>query len=223
MKKIIHVPLGTLAWEGDLYLPPNPKALVVFVHGTRSGRYSFRNNFIAQFLEKIGFASFVFDLTLPKEKHSQFFNVPAFSARLLAITEELKNQASLSKLPVIFFGGSSGAAVAMVAAAKRPRLIHGFIARGGRLDLAAGIASKIPCPVLLLVGDLDEEVLRINQTVLASFPGKKELRIIPGADHLFESPGKLEQVALESSKWLSKLIKSEKKEKLPWKPLRSRV
>lgn len=211
MIKVMHILVGNQPWEGDLYLPPHPKALVIFVHGSGSGRTSSRNNFVAHYLEKNGFASFVFDLTLPKEKELPLVNIPAFAARLVTITEELKNQAPLENLPTVYFGSSTGAAIAMAAAAKRPGLLQGLISRGGRIDLSAEIASKIPCPVLLLVGELDTAVLQVNQRVFPAFSGPKKLGIIPGADHLFGNPGNLEEVAAASKTWLNTLLPSDKK------------
>lgn len=211
MKKVLRVFVGNQPYEGDLYLPPHPKALVIFVHGSGSGRTSSRNNFVAQYLEKNGFAGFVFDLSLPKEKEEPLVNIPAFAARLVTLTEELKNQAPLEHLPTVYFGSSTGAAIAMAAAGKRPGLLQGLICRGGRIDLSAEFASKIPCAVLLLVGEWDTAVMQVNQRVLPAFSGPKKLEIISGADHLFGNPGNLEEVATASKTWLNDLLHSAKK------------
>lgn len=209
MKEVIHLKMEKQPWEGDLYLPQSPKAVVIFVHGSGSGRYSARNNFFAQYLFKNGFASFLFDLTFQAEKESGYFEVNTFSQRLSLLTEQLKHHKSISHLPFFFFGGSTGAAVAMASAANHPQLIKGIISRGGRVDLVAAITPKVKCPVLLIVGELDREVLYFNQVVFSKLPGKKELKIIPEAGHLFEEPGKLEEAAVVTKDWLCSLLTCE--------------
>lgn len=206
MKEILKIRLKDWVIEGELGLPDHSKALVLFAHGSGSGRFSPRNNFIAQFFNKNEIATFLFDLTTPKEKEKGEFSISLFSNRLIELIKSLRSNPKLARLPVFLFGGSTGAAVAVTAAAQLKPQISGVISRGGRLDFAVDYIPEATCPMLWLVGSLDQEVLRINKACYKHFPEGNDLKIISGAGHLFEEPGKLEQIAEESKDWIFKIL-----------------
>ncbi|WP_202615361.1 alpha/beta hydrolase [Algoriphagus kandeliae] len=206
MKEILKIRLADVMVEGELAIPDQPKALVLFAHGSGSGRFSPRNNFIAQFFNKNEIATFLLDLSTPLEKEKGEFNISRFADRLVELTKSLLAKPSLSKLPVFFFGGSTGAAIAVTAATKLKPLIYGIISRGGRLDYAVDYIPEVSCPMLWIVGSLDQEVLRLNKACYKHFPEGNDLKILSGAGHLFEEPGKLEQVAEESKDWIFKVL-----------------
>ncbi|NVJ84693.1 MAG: alpha/beta hydrolase [Algoriphagus sp.] len=219
MKEILKIRLSDVVLEGELVTPSYPKALVLFAHGSGSGRFSPRNNFIAQFFNKNGLATFLFDLNTPSEKGTGQLELPLFANRLSQLTQWLQKNSKVGKLPIFYFGGSTGAAVAVAAAFQLKSVISGIISRGGRLDFAVDYIPEVSCPMLWLVGSLDHEVLRLNQACYKHFPEGNELRIIAGARHLFEEPGKLEQVAEESTDWIFKVLQDAKnpgkKKKIP--------
>jgi putative phosphoribosyl transferase len=206
MEKILRIDLGNFRTEGDLNIPENPKALVVFAHGSGSGRYSPRNRWIAEYLNQRGFATFLFDLTESEEKNSGFFDLRTYSERLEKVSLQLLLHSMLKGLPLVFFGGSTGAAVAICAATKLPRFVSAVISRGGRTDLATHCLDKANFPTLLIVGEADREVLRLNEASFDLLPEPKTLEIIPKASHLFEEPGTLEAVAKVTVDWLKDIL-----------------
>jgi putative phosphoribosyl transferase len=201
--------LETVFLEGDLRIPQNSAGLVVFVHGSGSGRLSLRNQSVAERLNKDGLATLLFDLlTMSEEKIDNQtrrlrFDINLLSMRLISTLDWIINNPDTQNLNVGLFGASTGAAAALVAAAKRHSVVSAIVSRGGRPDLADGdILTRVRAPTLLLVGGNDEQVLELNEEALKHIKTeKKKLTVIPGASHLFEEPGKLEEVARLASGW----------------------
>ena len=208
MKKSIKIDLGKVVLEGDLTLPSLPKGLIIFAHGSGSGRFSPRNQFVAQHLNKQKFATFLFDLYESRESElfRQEFNLELLAARLRDVTRSLKSFPFLAKLPVGFFGSSTGAAVALVAAAYLKGQIHAVVSRGGRTDLADDFLYLVQASTLLLAGENDPLILGYNEESMKLIDAPKALKIIPNASHLFEEPGALEAVAAETSTWFESYL-----------------
>jgi dienelactone hydrolase len=199
----------TVFLEGDLRIPQNSAGLVVFVHGSGSGRLSLRNQSVAERLNKDGLATLLFDLlTMSEEKIDNQtrrlrFDINLLSMRLISTLDWIINNPDTQNLNVGLFGASTGAAAALVAAAERPAIVKAIVSRGGRPDLArTEILTKVTASTLLVVGGNDEQVLELNEEALKHIKTeKKKLTVIPGASHLFEEPGKLEEVARLASGW----------------------
>lgn len=208
--KVDHVIL-----DGDLSLPDQPKGIVIFSHGSGSSRFSPRNNLVAQYLNKKGFGTFLFDLLTQEEDldYSRRFDIPLLSRRLEKVTLFLSEYSAVLNLPLAYFGASTGAASALIAASKIPKKIKAVVSRGGRPDLAMAYLPNVHCPTLLIVGELDKEVLALNRKALEEISGPKEIKIVAGATHLFEEEGKLEMVAQISAEWFGKYLETDLKEK----------
>lgn len=197
--------------EGSLTIPKEPKGIVIFAHGSGSSRYSPRNKYVAQVLNESGIATLLVDLLTTEEEkidnitREQRFDIKLLSRRLIAATDWLLRSTELSKLKVGYFGASTGAAAALVAAVERANLVYAVVSRGGRPDLATGdILVRIEAPTLLIVGENDKEVIDLNEKALkqlTKIEKKKKLVTIPRATHLFEEPGALEEVAKHASGW----------------------
>ncbi len=206
------LPAGTVRLHGDLTLPQGASALVMFVHGSGSSRLSPRNRAVAGSLQLAGLATLLFDLLTPEEeeidertRHLRF-DVELLGARTIAVTDWLLEQALPGIATIGYFGASTGAAGALIAAAERPETTGAVVSRGGRPDLAAGALPRVMAPTLLIVGDRDEVVLELNRTALAQLVGaqEKELVAVPGATHLFPEPGALEEVAKLAGNWFAR-------------------
>lgn len=201
----VKIRIGKEELFGELFLQEKPKGLVIFVHGSGSGRHSPRNQFVAQKLQSQGLATLLFDLlTLDEEviddqSAALRFDIPFLAKRLIAVTEWVKTH---HKLPIGYFGASTGAAAALLAASTEP--VKAIVSRGGRPDLAKNALEKVSAPTLLIVGGLDSEVLQLNQLAFEKLKCEKKLEIVPGATHLFEERGKLEVVANLASNWFCK-------------------
>ena len=186
----IRVDQNTL--DGTLTIPPEAEGLVIFAHGSGSSRLSPRNYFVAQQLNQAGFATLLFDLLTAAEEASDSyiprlrFDLVLLSRRLLAATDQLRAWPETSGLPLGYFGASTGAAAALLAAVERPAYINAIVSRGGRPDLAAARLTAVHAPTLLIVGGEDREVITLNQSALAFLPGESALALVPGAGHLFE-------------------------------------
>jgi len=200
----------TIFLEGDFRIPQNSAGLIIFVHGSRSARLSPRNQSVAEKLNKDGLATLLFDLlTMSEEKIDNQtrrlrFDINLLSMRLISTLDWIINNSDTQNLSVGLFGASTAAAAALVAAAERPAIVKAIVSRGGRPDLAGKeILTKVTAPTLLLVGGNDEQVLKLNEEALKHIKAekKKKLTVIPGASHLFEEPGKLEEVARLASGW----------------------
>jgi dienelactone hydrolase len=206
----VQIPVGRDVLQADLAVPAAPTGLVVFAHGSGSGRHSPRNQLVARTLQAQGLATLLADLlTLKEEAADQItahlrFDIDLLGGRLIALVDWVRQQPALRRLPVGLFGASTGAAAALVAAAARPIDIAAVVSRGGRPDLAGPALPQVVAPTLLLVGSRDPEVIRLNESAKAKMRCPVELNIIPGATHLFEEPGTLDQVAARAAEWFTK-------------------
>ncbi|KTD23479.1 Predicted dienelactone hydrolase [Legionella lansingensis] len=196
---------GGVSLNGFLYIPQDALGIVLFVHGSGSSRFSVRNHFVAKILNKGRLASLLFDLLTPDEEavdvHTREFrfNINLLSSRLLEATNWcLKEELNL---PTAYFGSSTGAAAALIAASERPDIIQAVVSRGGRPDLAGDFLPSVQAPTLLIVGSHDDVVIELNEEALARMQCTKQLEIVPGATHLFEEPGTLEQAANLARDW----------------------
>lgn len=199
----LEIVIGNVALPGELVFPEHATGLVVFSHGSGSSRFSPRNNFVAQHLHRIGLGTFLFDLLTREEDniYSNRFNIGLLSSRLIQVTEFLLTMADIKAVPIGYFGASTGAASALVAASALQKDVHAVVSRGGRPDLAIHHLQGLEAPTLLIVGELDQEVISLNRAAMKEMPGIKRLEIIEGATHLFEEPGTLEKVAEISGDW----------------------
>lgn len=188
--------------EGELIIPPDARGLVLFAHGSGSGRFSPRNRFVAGELNRGGLATLLFDLLTPAEEERRF-DIPLLAERLVDAADWVADQDSAKHLRIGAFGASTGAAAALLAAAGEPRLFHAVVSRGGRPDLAGDALRQVQAPTLLIVGSHDEVVLELNEQAFELLPGKRRLEIVPGATHLFEEPGTLERVAALARDWFT--------------------
>lgn len=206
--------------EGSLTLPSEPKGVVIFAHGSGSSRHSPRNRYVAQVLNESGIATILIDLLTTEEENidnitrEHRFDIRLLSGRLIAATDWLSRNTELSKLKVGYFGASTGAAAALVAAVERANLVYAVVSRGGRPDLAThDILVRVEAPTLLIVGENDKEVIDLNEKVLkqlTKIEKKRKLVTIPRATHLFEEPGALEEVAKHASGWFQCFFLEEK-------------
>jgi putative phosphoribosyl transferase len=194
--------------EGTLNVPEGSTGIVLFAHGSGSSRRSPRNRYVAQVLQSQGTATLLFDLlTRAEESVDEYtgqlrFNIPFLADRLIAATEWVMHRPDLQDLRIGYFGASTGAGAALVAASRLPEAVGAVVSRGGRPDLAGDALRAVKAPTLLIVGGDDEPVIGMNQTALAMLKcPEKKLVIVPGATHLFEEPGTLEQVARLASDW----------------------
>lgn len=196
-KKLCHIAIDGISIEGMLELPANPIGLVLFAHGSGSSRLSPRNNYVASVLRNSHIATLLVDLLTQEEdlNYATRFDISLLTSRLQAVTKWIKNNSFIQNLPIGYFGASTGAAAALQAAAMEEN-ISAVVSRGGRPDLA-GISAleKINCPTLLIVGGSDDVVIELNQQAYAHMSCEKQLVIIPGATHLFDEEGTLEEVA----------------------------
>jgi dienelactone hydrolase len=203
----VAVVTGDVALGGGLGLPPGVHGLVLFAHGSGSSRFSPRNRAVARALRGAGLGTLLFDLLSVQEETRDArtgelrFDIPFLARRLVEVTEWARRQPELAPLRFGYFGSSTGAAAALVAAALRPDLIHAVVSRGGRPDLAGPALAHVRAPTRLLVGGWDSGVLELNEDALARLECPKDLRVIPGATHLFEEPGALEEVARLAAEW----------------------
>ncbi|MBY4675410.1 dienelactone hydrolase family protein [Marinobacterium arenosum] len=202
-----------IAMEGTIHLgiqrlPPDPVGLVLFAHGSGSSRLSSRNNYVAELLAERRIGSLLFDLLTEREDrvYASRFDIDLLSRRLLQATEWVCRQPAPGPLPLGYFGASTGAAAALQAAAGLPGQVAAVVSRGGRPDLAMPYLDRVKAPTLLLVGGLDYQVIELNRQAEQALSCPKQLSIIPGATHLFEEPGTLEQVAQQAGDWFAKYL-----------------
>lgn len=204
IEKVIQIPVDGVYIEGMLALPSNAKGLVLFAHGSGSSRHSPRNNYVAQTLHQHGIGTLLMDLLTPEEDtdYRARFDILLLTQRLIATTQWAKTEKPTSNLPIGYFGASTGAAAALKAASLLGNEVSAVVSRGGRPDLAGqNDLETVKAPTLLLVGGLDDVVIELNQEAYDLMHCKKELSIIPGATHLFEEPGTLEEVAFQAASW----------------------
>lgn len=195
---------------GDLVLPRDSDALIVFAHGSGSSRRSGRNRQVAAALQGAGFGTLLFDLlTLQEEAVDQHtaefrFDIPLIGRRMTDVVDWLERAGETSELEVGLFGASTGAAAALIAAGERPRRVSAVVSRGGRPDLAVGVLDRVEAPTLLIVGERDTEVIRLNEMARSHIRAECELEIVPGATHLFEEPGALDHVSVLATNWFQR-------------------
>ncbi len=202
--ELVRIPAGTgtAVIEGALTIPPNAEGLVLFAHGSGSSRHSPRNNFVARMLNEKRLGTLLMDLlTADEDKNYETrFDISLLKQRLIVATDWVKSQPQTQELPVGYFGASTGAAAALQAAATETS-VNAVVSRGGRPDLAGDDLSKVKAPVLLIVGGQDFGVIELNEQAFDQLRSVKKLVIVPGATHLFEEPGTLEQVARLAAGW----------------------
>jgi putative phosphoribosyl transferase len=207
-ERIVQIPSGEAMLEGELHVPVGAKGIVLFAHGSGSSRHSPRNQFVARMIRKANVGTLLFDLLTREEevidlqtRHLRF-DIGLLARRLVDATNWVKRESDLWHLRVGYFGSSTGGGAALVAAAELGEEIGAVVSRGGRPDLAGRDALKrVKSPTLLIVGEYDEQVIELNRQAYALLECEKQFVIVPGATHLFEEPGTLEQVALLAARW----------------------
>jgi putative phosphoribosyl transferase len=204
---LVRIPAGSVTLEGDLQVPDHAAGIVLFAHGSGSGRHSTRNQFVAGELQAAGLATLLIDLLTPAEEavdqHTGHlrFDIPLLAERLVAATHWLREEPSTRALPAGYFGASTGGGAALVAAAALPERVGAVVSRGGRPDLAGDALPRVRAPTLLIVGGRDLTVLELNRAAMTRMRTEVRLEIVPGATHLFEEPGALEIVAHLARDW----------------------
>ena len=200
-ERLVRVKAGSATIEGNLNLPEGARAVVLFAHGSGSSRFSSRNRYVARVLNEAKLATLLIDLLTSEEEaidqrtaHLRF-DIRLLAGRLVSATDWLTQNVDTRHLSIGYFGASTGAAAALVAAAERPEVVHAVVSRGGRPDLAGAALPRVRAPTLLIVGGDDVQVIELNRAALALLRCEKQLVIIPGASHLFEEPGALDEVA----------------------------
>jgi dienelactone hydrolase len=206
----VQIQVRSALLRGDLAVPPEAHGIVLFAHGSGSGRHSPRNRFVASRLYELGLGTLLFDLLTHEEEAFDLatgqlrFDIGLLAGRLVEATRWVMRVLAARALPVGYFGASTGGGAALVAAAELGDKVGAVVSRGGRPDLAAEALARVKSPTLLIVGGLDDVVIELNQQALARLDCEKELRIVPGATHLFEEPGTLEQVAGLAGEWFKR-------------------
>jgi len=209
----VKIPVGKVVVEGNLTIPHNARGVVLFAHGSGSGRFSSRNQYVAKEFNSARIGTLLFDLLTSEEEDEDMltaeyrFNIRLLAERLIGATEWLRKDPKTSVLSFGYFGASTGAAAALIGAAKLPDEIVAVVSRGGRPDLAGDFLRSVKAPTLLLVGGLDTEVIELNRQAMEQMTAEKRLVIVPGATHLFEERGKLEEVARLSTDWFTRHLK----------------
>ena len=210
----VRIADGADLLDGDLRIPPNPSGLVIFAHGSGSGRHSSRNRQVAQALHGAGFATLLLDLLTRDEEAVDVrtleyrFDIPLLARRMVAATDWTASQPDLREVPLGYFGASTGAAAALIAAAERPGIASAVVSRGGRPDLAGEALGRVSAPTLLIVGGDDLPVIGLNKEAMRGMRGEVALEIVPGATHLFEEPGALEAVCRLAIDWFRRHVRA---------------
>ncbi len=209
----IQIPINSITLEGNLTIPEGTKGIVVFAHGSGSSRFSSRNRYVAQELQKEGLGTLLFDLLTAEEERIDMitahlrFDIDLLANRLISVTNWLLSNPETKELSIGYFGASTGAAAALIAAKEHANTIKAVVSRGGRPDLAEKALPDVKAPTLLIVGGEDYQVIEMNQFALDQLKvEQKELKIVPGATHLFEEPGTLEEVANLAGEWFKKYL-----------------
>jgi dienelactone hydrolase len=212
MEKVVRVAAGPVTLEGNLSLPDGGRGVVLFAHGSGSSRLSPRNRHVARLLNEAKLATLLVDLLTPDEETIDVqtahlrFDIGLLAERLVGATDWLTEQPDTRHLRIGYFGASTGAAAALVAAAVRPEVVGAIVSRGGRPDLAGRALARVRAPTLLIVGENDEVVLELNRQALVMLRGEKRLTIVPRATHLFEEPGALDEVARLARAWFERYL-----------------
>jgi putative phosphoribosyl transferase len=208
----VEIPVEQIILRGTMTMPAGAPGIVLFAHGSGSSRLSPRNQAVARVLQQGGLATLLFDLLAAGEEaidartgHLRF-DIDLLAARLVHASDWVSRQTDLRDLPIGYFGASTGAAAALVAAARLPGRVYAVVSRGGRPDLAAAVLPKVKAPTLLIVGGYDVPVIEMNRQALALLEAEKKLEIVPGASHLFEEPGTLEEAARLALEWFTRFL-----------------
>ena len=212
ISSLAHIPAGSATIEGMLEIPERAVGLVLLAHGSGSSRHSPRNNYVAGVLREAGVGTLLMDLLTPEEDrdYTQRFDIGLLTQRLLEAARWVDVQPATRELPLGFFGASTGAAAALEAAAVLGDKARAVVARGGRPDLASEQALlRVSAPTLLLVGGHDDGVIELNQLAYDQMRSEKEMMIVPGATHLFEEPGTLEEVARQAAAWFTRHLSAQ--------------
>lgn len=210
----VKVSVDKVVLEGNLIVPEGAQGIVLFAHGSGSGRQSPRNRHVAQVLRKAGLGTLLIDLLTAEEEVVDMqtmhlrFDIGLLAERLVGATRWLMQNPSTKNFRIGYFGASTGAAAALVAAAELPNNIGAVVSRGGRPDLAMPVLPRVKAPTLLMVGGDDYPVIDMNEEALKQLKCEKKLLVIPGATHLFEEPGKLDEVARHAANWFKRYIGS---------------
>ena len=206
-QKEVDIPIGSLTVQGSLVLPKENNGIVIFSHGSGSSRYSRRNQMVAKKLNEHNFGTLLFDLLTEEEDqiYENRFDIDLLAKRLMIVTEWVKKHPSTKDHAIAYFGASTGAASALMAASKIKE-ISAIVCRGGRPDLAMNLLPKVIAPTLLIVGSLDLDVLALNRLAYNKLVSIKQIEIIQGASHLFEEPGKMELVSSLACNWFEKYL-----------------
>jgi putative phosphoribosyl transferase len=209
-REMVRIPCGDVTLEGDLAISPKAPGLVLFVHGSGSSRHSPRNQFVADVIRKTGIGTLLFDLLTTDEEVEDSvtsrlrFDIAMLADRLIAVTRWVNRH--MPQYRIGYFGSSTGGGAALVGAAELGNLISAIVSRGGRPDLAGEALPKVLAPTLLIVGEYDDVVIRLNEGAFAELKCQKGLSIVPRATHLFEEPGALKEVAQLAAEWFQRHI-----------------
>ena len=208
VENLVEIPVDSVVLEGMLGIPDNSQGIVIFAHGSGSSRLSPRNNFVAKILRSNGFSTLLLDLLTEREDiiYKTRFDINLLTDRLIAATRWIQKHSQTKNLTIGYFGASTGAAAALSAAANLGNEINAIVSRGGRPDLAENYLDKVKAPTLLIIGGNDDVVIELNKFAYDKLNTIKELIIIPGATHLFEESGKLEEVARFAAAWFIKYL-----------------
>ncbi|MBV7700145.1 dienelactone hydrolase family protein [Streptomyces sp. TRM70350] len=214
ISQMVQVPTDDATLPADLVLPTPARAVVLFAHGSGSSRHSPRNRMVAAELRTAGLGTLLMDLLSEREERDDAltgehrFDIPFLGRRLVAAIDWLDTQPDTRGLPIVVFGASTGAAAALVAAGERPDRVLTVVSRGGRPDLAEDALDAVRAPVLLIVGGEDQQVLRLNEEAARRLRAPYSLHVVPGATHLFEEPGALEEVADTARRWCDERLRA---------------
>jgi dienelactone hydrolase len=206
----VRIPINGVSLDADLVVPATASGIVLFAHGSGSSRHSPRNRFVATELNEAGLGTLLLDLLTPREAHLDAqtahlrFDIPLLATRLATASEWVLAQPRLAHLGMGYFGASTGAAAALVAAAELPEVIRAVVSRGGRPDLARDWLARVRAPTLLIIGSLDTPVIELNAQAFRQLRCEKEMEIVPRASHLFEEPGALEAMTRLAREWLAR-------------------
>jgi len=210
----VRLECADVALNGDLALPAFARGLVIFAHGSGSSRHSPRNRAVAELLQHGRLGTLLLDLLTEREERADAstaefrFDMPLLAHRLVGAIDWMQVHPQTAPLPIGLFGASTGAAAALMAAAQRPAMVRAVVSRGGRPDLAEMALEEVAAPTLLIVGGRDDVVIELNRQALARLKAPKELQIVPGATHLFEEPGALDQVSTLARKWFERYCRT---------------
>ena len=211
---MLRIPTPGATLNADLVIPVDARGIVLFAHGSGSSRHSHRNQFVARTLQQSSFGTLLMDLLTTEEEHVDNqtrewrFDIELLARRLTATVDWAATQPTIKHLPIGLFGASTGAAAAIVTAARRPDSVHAVVSRGGRPDLAGESLQMITAPTMLIVGGYDDAVLVLNEQAKTKMTGEVSLKVVPRATHLFEEPGALAQVADFAAAWFWATLKT---------------